>query len=262
MIFDILSDPSARLLTFGNPSFFKTSVPTAIKTGTSTAYRDCWLVAHDQNFIAVVWAGNFSGKPTRGLTGATACGPIFRDIYNIKHEKKTLTGRLNKGLTEKRLVCAVSGLRPSAFCKLKSSDLFVRSEYEKISECHFHTITGTYHMLNPEYATWLEKRKKSIDADPFKLETPAVTDNSGANIKIISPHEGDRFVYSAYHGAPINLRAIPSRALSEIIWFVNGIELERTAPPYETIWFAEKGTHVITAYAEGAVASQITIVVE
>lgn len=117
-------------------------------------------------------------------------------------------------------------------------------------------------MLNPEYATWLEKRKKSIDADPFKLETPAVTDNSGANIKIISPHEGDRFVYSAYHGAPINLRAIPSRALSEIIWFVNGIELERTAPPYETIWFAEKGTHVITAYAEGAVASQITIVVE
>lgn len=262
MIFDILSDPSARLLTFGNPSFFKTSVPTAIKTGTSTAYRDCWLVAHDQNFIAVVWAGNFNGKPTRGLTGATACGPIFRDIYNIKHEKKTLMGRLNKGLTEKRLVCAVSGLRPSAFCKLKSSDLFVRSEYEKISECHFHTITGTYHMLNPEYATWLEKRKKSIDADPFKLETPAVTDNSGANIKIISPHEGDRFVYSAYHGVPINLRAIPSRALSEIIWFVNGIELERTAPPYETIWFAEKGTHVITAYAEGAVASQITIVVE
>ncbi|MDD3001264.1 MAG: transglycosylase domain-containing protein [Candidatus Riflebacteria bacterium] len=265
MIFDILSDPSARLLTFGNPSFFKFSVPTAIKTGTSTAYRDCWLLGHDQNFISVIWVGNFNGQPTRGLTGATACGPIYKDIYNIKHEKKTVSGQLNKGSTEKRVICAVSGLKPSAFCKLKSSDLFVKSEYEKISECHFHKITGNYHMLNPEYAGWLEKRKKNIDADPFKLNfdnNAGFADNLGASIKIVSPHEGDRFVYSAFHGTPIMLRAIPSRVLSEIVWFVNGVELERTPPPYETIWYAEKGAHIITAYAEGAIASQITVMVE
>jgi membrane carboxypeptidase/penicillin-binding protein PbpC len=37
---NILSDPSARIITFGNPEYFNYDYPLLFKTGTSTNYRD------------------------------------------------------------------------------------------------------------------------------------------------------------------------------------------------------------------------------
>ncbi len=63
VISNILADPSARLLTFGNPSYFDFGFPVSVKTGTSTNYRDSWIVAYTPRHVVGLWAGNFKRPP-------------------------------------------------------------------------------------------------------------------------------------------------------------------------------------------------------
>lgn len=292
LIFDILADHSARLLTFGNPGFFKSKHRVAIKTGTSTDYRDCWLLAVNTDFIIALWAGNFSGAPTRALSGATACGPIYKNIidYLESYSSNSQIAR-PEGLSQ-HLVCSISGQPPGPFCPLTGYDIF--PDNCKMPEtCNFHTAIGTEHELPADYASWISGRKKFLDADPFKLvhnlqvtdpfkligldlpkPSPALAtsvikleqSNSGSNfqdsIKIVSPHNGDRLIMSSSHDNFALLRAIPSAPATEVIWLINGSEFIRTAPPYETYWPMSPGTHRICAITENNAASEIEIFVE
>ena len=65
----MLSDPSARNLTFGD--FFNQKLPfkVALKTGTSTNYRDGWIVGYTPQYTVAIWVGDFNGQPTIGMSG-------------------------------------------------------------------------------------------------------------------------------------------------------------------------------------------------
>ncbi len=58
LIGNILSDPEARRLEFGNGSLLRFPVQTAVKTGTSSDYRDAWAVGFNHGFTVGVWIGN------------------------------------------------------------------------------------------------------------------------------------------------------------------------------------------------------------
>lgn len=292
LTFDILSDYSARLLTFGNPAFFKSKFPVAIKTGTSTDYRDCWLVAVNSDYIIALWAGNFSGAPTRGLSGATACGPIYKNIIDFleSHEYKSEIPR-PPGIN-RLTVCSISGQTPGPFCPLTGYDFFPEN-CRRPESCDFHAAAGMTHKLSADYASWISSRKKFIDSDPFKLvkdlevtdpyrlpglmkevsvpnlATGVIVVDSGSqggnlqdNIRIVSPHNGDRLIMSSSHENFILLRAIPSSPTKEVIWLINGTEFIRTAPPYEAYWQMVPGLHRICAVSENNAASEIEITVE
>ena len=66
--YNILADPEARMLEFGRGLQFP--VETAIKTGTSTDYRDAWAIAFDYQHTIAVWMGNLDGSAMDGVTGA------------------------------------------------------------------------------------------------------------------------------------------------------------------------------------------------
>lgn len=266
MIFNILSDETARLFTFGNPNYFKTKIPTAIKTGTSTSYRDSWLVANNGNYIIAIWVGNFNGSPTRKLSGSTACGPIFKDISEIKFPKSFYIPKIDMGKTKQFEICSISGMKPSSKCPAKGKEFFKTDIYESIPLCTFHKADNFKHELTADYASWLNTRSMYLDADPYKLQktnqVKAENKNDKVVCKIISPHNGDTFVYSSFYENEIKLRAIPSQTVSEITWFIDGIEYEKTPPPYETIWVTEKGEHTITALIDDGIADSISIKVK
>ena len=60
----------------------------------------------------------------------------------------------------------------------------------------------------------------------------------------------------------IALRAIPDEPFTEILWLVDGRELTRTPPPYETYWQLQRGRHTITAIGPSEEAGQITVMVD
>ncbi|HCN28450.1 MAG TPA: penicillin-binding protein 1C [Verrucomicrobiales bacterium] len=80
LIADILADNSARALTFGQNSVLRLPFPAAVKTGTSSTYRDNWTLGFTREFTVGVWAGNFDNRPMQDVSGVTGAAPIWRDV--------------------------------------------------------------------------------------------------------------------------------------------------------------------------------------
>jgi penicillin-binding protein 1C len=80
LIGNIMADPDARMLEFGRGLQFP--VDTAIKTGTSTDYRDAWAIAFDYRHTVAVWMGNLDGSATDGVTGAVGPAMVLRSIFS------------------------------------------------------------------------------------------------------------------------------------------------------------------------------------
>ncbi len=75
LIGNILSDPEARRLEFGNGSLLRFPVQTAVKTGTSSDYRDAWAVGFNHGFTVGVWIGNLDHAATDGYHRRRRTGP-------------------------------------------------------------------------------------------------------------------------------------------------------------------------------------------
>src|SRR5258708_5541212 len=80
LIGNILADPDARMLEFGRGLQFP--VETAIKTGTSTDYRDAWAIAFDYRHTIAVWMGNLDGSAMDGVTGAVGPAMVLRSLFS------------------------------------------------------------------------------------------------------------------------------------------------------------------------------------
>lgn len=80
LVTDILSDPSARTLTFGLDNPLVTAKWSAVKTGTSKDMRDNWAIGGDANYTVGVWVGNFDGSPMHDVSGVTGAAPAWHAI--------------------------------------------------------------------------------------------------------------------------------------------------------------------------------------
>ena len=80
LISDILSDNGARAPAFGEQSPLRLSRPAAVKTGTTTNWRDNWTIGYTRYLVAGVWTGNSDGRPMRATSGVTGAAPIWHDF--------------------------------------------------------------------------------------------------------------------------------------------------------------------------------------
>ena len=89
LINNVLSDNTARLLTFGPNSYLNTnSLPIAVKTGTTNDKRDNWTIGWSTNAIVGVWVGNNDNSPmTNVASGVTGASPIWRQIMLKAYDK-------------------------------------------------------------------------------------------------------------------------------------------------------------------------------
>ncbi|MFC4253644.1 transglycosylase domain-containing protein [Sinimarinibacterium flocculans] len=76
----VLSDPAMRLLEFGDGGLLRFAARTAVKTGTSSDYRDAWTLAYDGRHVVGVWIGNLSGRETEGVSGARGPALLARSL--------------------------------------------------------------------------------------------------------------------------------------------------------------------------------------
>jgi penicillin-binding protein 1C len=81
LIGNILSDPFARRREFGAGSVLNLPTQTAVKTGTSTDYRDAWVLGYNAHYTVGVWLGNLDQMPMDGVTGSTGPALVLRSIF-------------------------------------------------------------------------------------------------------------------------------------------------------------------------------------
>jgi len=125
LVADILSDPDARLLGFGETSPFDLPFPAAAKSGTTTGFRDDWTIGFTPEVAVGVWVGNADGSPTQAVSGVEGAAPIWRDVMSAAAFGRRMTWPARPSGLIERTVCAPTGLLPGADCPSPVRELFV-----------------------------------------------------------------------------------------------------------------------------------------
>jgi penicillin-binding protein 1C len=116
LIGDILSDPDARRLEFGDSDLLNLPVQTAVKTGTSSDYRDAWAVGYDHRYLVGVWMGNLRGHPMKEITGSTGPTLVLRSLFSELNRNRNARPLFLSPLLVKRAVCMDTGLIADGAC--------------------------------------------------------------------------------------------------------------------------------------------------
>jgi membrane peptidoglycan carboxypeptidase len=83
LISDILSDNEARTPIFGAFSqLYFSDYQVAVKTGTTSDYRDGWTIGYTPSIAVGVWAGNNDNTPIYRKSGAMIASPMWHQFMN------------------------------------------------------------------------------------------------------------------------------------------------------------------------------------
>ncbi|MBW4691797.1 MAG: penicillin-binding protein 1C [Lyngbya sp. HA4199-MV5] len=189
LITDMLSDSHARAKAFGVESLLSLPFPTAVKTGTSSDFRDTWTVGFTRDYTVAVWVGNFDGDPMRQVSGVTGAAPLWNRIMLHLHERHEPDAFPHPDGMVKRPICALSGARPTPACPVVVQEYFEPQdlgEYDRQPDPFYQTVTDskgkqTYRLKLPsEYNEWLA----------MQPSLPVAT----AGLRILAPRNGDVFL--------------------------------------------------------------------
>lgn len=206
----ILSDSEARELEFGEYSVLNFPIQTAVKTGTSSDYRDSWAVGFNYRYTIGVWMGNLDQQPTDGVTGSIGPALLLRSVFS----------ELNKHQETKPL---------SIHKKLVKHDLCVDTKQLKSDNQPCET-----------YTEWF------APGTAPKVKTEVA--NSEPSIRLRRPAHGLHIAYDPR--VPANSQAfefyIQGISNAETVkWDIDGKEITAQGGKYS--WPLQKGNHEVQA---------------
>jgi penicillin-binding protein 1C len=240
LVLDILSDPVARIPSFGTETVLDFPFPAAAKTGTSRHFTDNWSVVTTAGFTVAVWVGNFSG-----ITGA---GPLLHRAALLvaqRYPPGVLPSPAQSGAVPVR-ICRLSGLLAGPDCP-PMTEWFVPGT-GPTRPCDWHRDGRVE--LPAEYAEWAGTQS----ASPVSA---AVASTEPERFRILSPQDGDRYtipVGGDPRYATIALRAAGGGSDgSRVRWLVDGHEWR------EARWRLVPGQHMIRAIDARGNSDVVTI---
>ena len=276
LVTHILSDPSARLASFGDDSVLELPFEAAAKTGTSKGYRDNVTVGYTPEITVAVWVGNFDGSPMRGVSGITGAGPLFREVMTAAARLRPPT-RFERpdGLVDVE-VCALSGHRPGPDCPHRRLDLL--PEGVSLESCEMHQrarvdrLSGeragaacapslveerVFEVLPPLYAEWARTAKRPTLPDVFSERCPASPGEERAEptqaVRILYPRDGARFFVEPSGRRPIIRVRVASSGSTTLR--LDG------RPVADAVLVLPPGPHPITA-TSGTAQDEVRLTVE
>ena len=243
LIADILSDNQARLLTFGTHSPLRLPFPVAVKTGTSSTYRDNWTLGYTPEFTVGVWAGNFDNTPMQDVSGVTGAAPIFRDVFEELHSSRGTTWYVTPvGVIQSR-IDPRNGRRlttQSPPARISRDEFFVAgTEPPVATETDYEPGTGKA-ILPPEFSQWIQSRDNWLG--------DLVTTRSAAmkpQLRILHPIPGT--VVWLDPDLPNGGRhlLLQANATKGVVWECPSLEIQNDGA--HTIAILKTGTHKIRA---------------
>jgi membrane carboxypeptidase/penicillin-binding protein PbpC len=257
IIADILSDPEARLPGFGPTNPLTLSVPAAVKTGTTTGFRDNWTVGATPERAVGVWVGNTDNRPMGNVSGVDGAGPIWRGVMELALQGMQPTWlQPPAGLVRAR-ICAPTGLRPGPYCPASVEEWFVAGTEPRETERYYLVGADGRLRVDPpvEVRAWAAQAGISVSLSP---QTPG-----DASVHIVRPTAGSVFSISPeLPDQEIVLRAsVPAGTLRVEFW-VDGVLVGRAAGDEPAVvWVMMPGVHsleVVAVLADGALATTST----
>jgi len=244
LVTDILSDPHARAKAFGVDSVLDMPFAAAVKTGTSSDYRDTWTVGFTRDYTVGVWVGNFDGEPMRQVSGVTGAAPLWNRVITHLHEKNEPDAFSAPPGLVMEPICPTTGLRPGPSCSAVYEYLYPQD-------------LATYRAAQPrsDSARAYDPRL-AAQPKPVQRGEPATS----AVFRILFPRDGDVFARypstGEFAAGEQGLQFQTTAAKSRVRWFING---RRVAAAWHdaVFWTLQAGTWQLRAVS-GSGTDQIT----
>lgn len=270
LISDVLSDKVARREEFGESNPFDLPFALSVKTGTSTDFRDNWVVGFNRDYTIVVWVGNTDQKPMKRVSGITGAGPVLRDVVKYLAKRTQMKPVAKIADIETVAVCSLSGKLPGRFCTHRKNELFVKGTIPTgTCEWHQEVIVRdcseegkekrvTIAILPDAYQAWTKSRPEwSVEEqvneqclNPEKTYAPLISLNE-ADTKISKPLAGSIYAIDPNIPRPMQKLKIEINhfhRVKMVNWKMDGKSLDSKTPTID--WPMEKGLHEIEAEVE------------
>lgn len=159
LIADVLSDNQARVLSFGPHSVLKLPFRCAVKTGTSTDYRDNWTLGFTPEYTVGVWVGNFDNTPMQNVSGVSGAGPIFRDIFLQLRDMTPPTWFVEPAGLVHGTIDPRTGHRlpPDIATRMSREEIFLGNSLPPVATRADYDFDTGKALLPREYASWVKQ---------------------------------------------------------------------------------------------------------
>jgi penicillin-binding protein 1C len=246
LITDMLSDRHARATAFGVDSVLSLPFPTAVKTGTSSNFRDTWTVGFTTDYTVATWVGNFDGEPMRQVSGVTGAAPLWNRIMLHLYEHQEPTNFLPPEGMVQLPICATSGLRPTPDCTSVVQEYFYPEDKSNYDHPRETTQAQNHFNLPSEYD---------------ELLATSQSHPSFGKLKILSPHNGDTFlVYPGEEGKQKLEFKLAGTQSQPVEWWLNGQKLG--TPSANSLFWSMYPGHWTLEARSGEVSDQASFQVE
>lgn len=216
IISDILSDNEARRRSFGTNSPLNLPFRTAVKTGTSSQFRDGWCIGFNATHTVAVWVGNLDGQPMNELLAVRSAAPLWASVM------KMLYAAGDKPLEKPTSLDLASVAIDSA------TGLLAQTTGQKITELFFPGTEPTESasimyrdgilILPAQYAAWCASSQNRLGA---RTKSP---------LKILFPKDGSQFILNPT--LPTSQQTLLLKSTDvDCEWSLNGTRLKNATVP-------------------------------
>jgi penicillin-binding protein 1C len=268
-----LAEQHLRLEAFGPANALMFDYPVAVKTGTSTDFRDNWAAGFAGRYTVAVWIGDFEGRSLNHLSGARGAGPLFARVIQRVIGRQRPKRKAPPRDVLRTTVCALSGKLPGPHCPHRRS-LFVQRAAAPRARCAWHRTIAldkrnglragpgceerhvqeeVYTVLPPLYAQWQSEQGQRQPPAAFSPRCPSSAPGLG-QLAIVHPKAGDVYLLEPGYDRrtqSIELRARTDRPVPRVIWRIDGRKIAAASFPYRARWQLAAGRHVLTVEAPG-----------
>ena len=277
-----LSDEATRMRAFGPGNALMLPFPVAVKTGTSTNWRDNWAVGYTQKYTVAVWSGDFENRPLDQLAGASGAGPLFNRIMT----RVALRGGQSRPVAftppedvVETTVCATSGQKATPQCPERRR-LFLATSQLPAHDCEHHqklkldhrngllagatcpdqyVIERTFEVLPAQYAQWQAEHPRRAPPSKYSPLCPRTGPAAGA-VVITWPRQGEVFLIEPGYSRSTQSLALTAEAdqQAEVRWLMDGREVAKASITERPLWALAKGVHSIEAEVRGRRSAPVT----
>jgi penicillin-binding protein 1C len=258
LVTNILSDPDARIPGFGGVTPFEVPFPAAVKTGTSTGFRDTWTIGYTPNIAIGVWVGNTDGSPMLDLAGVEGAGPIWRDAMMAASLARPMSPFVRPAGIVDATVCAPTGLLPGPDCASPTSEIFATGTVPTEREAYYFKDAYGRVSIDPpiEARDWARAAGLTLRTDGASASRDA--------LRILAPVAG-----TTIHFAPeiassqLLLRVVAARGIDKVTFAIDGRVIgDASGSDPAVLWPLELGAHTLRAsasFADGSFATATSV---
>jgi membrane carboxypeptidase/penicillin-binding protein PbpC len=243
LLADILADAGAREVGFGFAPTLRLPFTAAVKTGTTTEFRDNWTLGFTPERVVGVWVGNADNTAMNNISGIDGAGPIWNGVMQAANDGLSPSWPEPPPSLRRVPVCVPAGLLPGPACPSTALEWFVPGTEPRETEDYYARSPDGLLRVDPpaEARAWAMSAGLELVQDGVGGGSTFIVQPANGAVLYMAPELASRTAL---------LRASPPSGTQSIEFRIDG-SLVATAPANDpvAVWNLTPGAHVLEVRA-------------